>query len=105
MTKTYTKPSGAMIRARDQRRLYSLENKRDQAFEASSRHLGEVMGHDSGDYWTRTLPEALYTVLDAYDREAVKLAVLLWLERNPDSTASIGVTLGATLDESPPDGI
>lgn len=72
--KAYVVPTCPPIVRREAPELYRLEEKLNDAFEASAHELASVLGHDESDYWTTTLPEALASFLDGWDRDAVRVA-------------------------------
>jgi hypothetical protein len=79
----YQKPKGPRIgRNANTDRLYRLEDEMYTAFQASSTELANVLKHSPGQYYTHTLPEAIFSFLEHYDDQAVRLAVELWLERH-----------------------
>lgn len=79
----YKKPSGVFIgRGDNTEQLYRLEEKRSQAIRAAAQSLGKVLGFDEKEFWTRTLPEELYNILESYDVDAAKVAAIAYLERH-----------------------
>ena len=71
--------------------LYKLEEERDNALRAAAVQLGKVLGLT--DFWKEMLPEAIFSLLDHWDREAGKIAATAFLERNGElkSAQSISV--------------
>lgn len=81
--KDYVKPTGPRIgRSGRTEKLYALENALSEAFRASSEELGRLMEHKKAEYFTHTLPEAIFSFLEGYDSNAVRLGVELWLQRH-----------------------
>lgn len=78
----FVKPAGQRIgRDESTEKLYVLEDKRDAAFKKAALELGCVLGHDpKTEYYTRTLPEALLSVLEAYEPEAARIAAQVFLQ-------------------------
>lgn len=78
--KRYALPSGVFLPRGDKtERLYGLEEAAVRAVEESARELGQVLAHPVGDFWTHTLPEALYSLLEAFDPGASEAAALGYL--------------------------
>lgn len=79
----YHRPTNPFIGREDAtERLYSLEHKRNVAIEAAAKELGKLLGFEDKQFWTRTLPEELYSILESYDQNAAKIAALAFLERH-----------------------
>lgn len=77
-------PMGVMVeRGPNTKTLYRLEEERNEAIKAAARELAKVLEHASGEYWTRTMPEALYATLDAYSPSMVRVVCETWLTKNP----------------------
>lgn len=76
----YVKPEGPYIPSTE-RKLYRLEEKRNDAIHEAAVELGNVLGHDERQFWTRTVPEALLSVLQNFDRTAARLAAEAFLEK------------------------
>ena len=80
--KRYTKPTNPFIGKNDNTEiLYRREEKRDEAFKAAARELGKVLGHEEKEFWTKTLPEAYFSLLDHWDRQAGEVACIAFLEK------------------------
>lgn len=80
--KQYVKPINPFIGRGDATEaLYQKEEKRDNAFRASAEALGRVLDHTDKEFWTKTLPEALYAMLDHWDHHAGELACIAFLEK------------------------
>jgi len=91
--KEYRKPFNPFVGrgSKQTELLYALEEKRDDAFRAAALQLGKVLGLT--DFWKEMLPEAIFSMLDHWDRAASKIAAVAFLERNGErqSAASISV--------------
>jgi hypothetical protein len=82
ISKQYVKPTNPFIGRGDKTEaLYQREEKRDEAFHAAAQSLGRVLGHTEKEFWTKTLPEALYAMLDHWDHHAGELACIAFLEK------------------------
>jgi hypothetical protein len=77
----YVRPSGSRTTSAEAPELYERERVFQETFKDAGEELGRVLGHGDNEYFTRTLPEAILTFLDAADRQAVRVAVEVWLER------------------------
>ena len=81
----YRKPTGPRI-GRTAKRLYQAEAVLYSAFETASNELADVLSlpRSGADvYYEQTLPEAIYSFLEHYDSQAVRLAIDLWTAKNP----------------------
>ena len=77
-------PTGqAFGRDRATARLYQLEEKRNAAVKAAAKELGKLLKHREEEFWTRTMPEALYALLDSFSPTVVRVVCETWLARNP----------------------
>lgn len=77
----FVKPSGQRIgRDESTEKLYRLEDKRDAAFKAAALELGRLLGHNPGNYYTHTLPEALLAILEGHEPEAARIAAQAFLQ-------------------------
>lgn len=54
--------------------VYAAEQKTINTFEIAALALGKQLGHEKKDFWTKTLPTALFVFLDSWDRNAVREA-------------------------------
>jgi hypothetical protein len=80
--KQYRKPVNPFIgRGEDTEALYKREDKRDEAFKLAAESLGRVLGFTERQFWTHTLPEALFGMLDHWDSMASEQACIAFLER------------------------
>ncbi len=98
MTKTdqYQIPQCVRIaRGPDTERLYRLETKMTEAIRLAALELSNVLGDDprQAQYWTRTLPLELFTVLESFDHRASIAAALGYLAyyraRDPQTVAEL----------------
>lgn len=62
-------------------KLYALEDARDKAIMAAAKELAVILGHDKGEYWSKTLPEALANVLESYERASARAAAIGYLRQ------------------------
>jgi len=84
MDKNYYVLRGKIRYGPDTKKLYSLETSITKAIRIATQELSEVLAIPKEKYWTVALPTELYSVLDSYDRFAVKAAVEAWLVDYPD---------------------
>lgn len=85
MNKEVEKPSMLRIpRGTKTERLYRAEERRSRAIQDAAHELSAVLGHDiqSGDFWRRTMPQALFDVLESSDSNASIAAAQAYLERH-----------------------
>jgi hypothetical protein len=79
--KKYRRPFNSFIgHGESTETLYKLEDQRDDAFRAAAVQLGAVLGLT--DFWHEMLPEAIFSMLDHWDRAAVHVACVAYLERH-----------------------
>lgn len=76
----YTVPKAPFI-GLGAEKLYRLESTRNEAFKAAAAELGKLLDHDASEYWTRTMPEALHAILDAFDHGAGIAAAVAILQK------------------------
>lgn len=77
----YKWPTGGKIRMNSHtQKLYELEERASAAFKAAGVELGRVLEHAGGDFYTKTLPEALLTVLMQWDNHASYYAARAYVE-------------------------
>lgn len=82
IAKQYVKPTNPFIgRGDETEALYQREEKRDETFRAAAESLGRVLKHEPKEFWVKTLPEALYSLLDHWDHHAGELACIAFLEK------------------------
>ena len=88
MSGTYIIPatgrSGMIRRNASTDKLYRLEYATHEAFRPAVEELARVRGYPREEYWTRTLPEAIYSFLNSWDRKAVRAAITAWLEEHAE---------------------
>jgi len=78
--KEYRRPTGPYLyRTNQTEKLYALERKRDDAFDAAAKELGKVL--DLEEFWYEVLPEAILSFLEAWDHKAATLAAEVYLEK------------------------
>lgn len=83
--KVYVPPQANRIpRIRETAKLYEREEALYESFTAAAQELGKVLRHHKEDYWTRTVPQAIYDFMDHFDCAAVRAACKAWLELNPE---------------------
>lgn len=94
----YKKPTGPRIfRNEDTETLYKLEDEHRDTFRECALELGRVLECNPLRFYEETLPEAILTFLDGYDQNAVRLAVEVWLEKNPDPKSGAAI-MKVTMD-------
>ena len=75
MTKSYLAPVGQWIgEGPESAKLYELERFRNDYINRAAKELAKLLGHTPNDYWYKTMPEALLSILDSFDRQAALLA-------------------------------
>lgn len=79
-TPTYRKPTGPRILS-GAKALYDLEDQRNQAIRACAAEQGKILGFDRSQFWTHSLPEQLFALLDSFDNRASEDAAIAFLER------------------------
>jgi hypothetical protein len=80
LKKGYQFPTVPMIGS-EYKELYKLEDKRNSAVRAATEELAEVLGHESGDYFKKTVGESLYSILDNYESNVSILVCVEYLKR------------------------
>lgn len=86
LTKEYQNPICRRIVWEGNEQLYKMEEKTHLAFQTAAYELGRILGHTSQQFWTHTMPEALYTFIDSWETGSARAACEAWLERNPRIT-------------------
>jgi sulfate adenylyltransferase subunit 1 (EFTu-like GTPase family) len=82
MATTYLKPVGQWIgRGEDTEKLYQLEEKRNKYIKLAAEELGKVLCHSGKDYWYKTMPEALLSILENFDTQASTMAAEAYLDK------------------------
>ena len=75
-------PEGNRIdRSYSTEKLYKLEDDRADAIGDTAKELGHVLGHSKDQYWSHTMPEALLSILDSYERVAAEAAAMALLTK------------------------
>lgn len=62
-------------------KLYKLEEKRSAAIKAAALELGKVLGHTPEEFWSRTMPETIASILDTYTTSLSVPAAAAYLKR------------------------
>lgn len=62
-------------------KLYALEDIRTKAIKAAAKEHGKVLGHDESEFWTKTMPEHLASVLESYERASSIAAAIGYLRQ------------------------
>lgn len=75
--------------------LYHLEDERSTAIRKAAKELGRVLGHKESEFWVKTMPEELATLLESYERATGIAAALGYLRQyaNIKCEFSDGTTL------------
>ena len=76
--KVYRKPTNPFI-GKMAKKLYALEEKRDESFKAATEELGKLVGLT--EFWTEMLPEGIASMLDHWDHRASEIACVAFLEK------------------------
>lgn len=87
MSTNYRKPTAQYIGDGAQK-LYNLETRRNEIIKACAKEQGNILGFSEAEFWTHSMPEALLSVLDSFDKRAALLAAQAYVERNTTLTAS-----------------
>ena len=82
-------------------KLYALEHVRSEAIKAAAKEQAIVMQHEDGEFWTRTMPEALASMLESYERAASIAAALGYLRRYGSVTFAPLGTKPITINHKP----
>ena len=87
----YIRPVGQIIEWNEKtERLYLLEYDRNMAITTTARERAKVLGHDRSEFWTRTIPEEILSILESAEKSfahnitdltSVALAIEVYLER------------------------
>ena len=76
----YRKPTGPYIDRCDvTEKLYSLETKRNDTFNAAAKELQKVLGLEH--FWQEAVPEAFLNMLQGWDHNAAQLSAVVYLQR------------------------
>lgn len=65
----------------DAEKLYTLEGKRNEAIKAAAKEHGRILLHEEGQFWDKTMPEQLASILENYERAASIAAALGYLRQ------------------------
>lgn len=74
--------STSAAKAKGTSALFVKEDLALEAVLAAARELGTVLGHSREEFWNRTLPEAILSLLNSFETETVRAAVEVWREQN-----------------------
>jgi len=61
--------------------LYELEDIRSKAIKASAKEHGQLLGHTEAEFWTKTMPEHLASLLEGYERASSIAAAIGYLRQ------------------------
>ena len=76
----YRRPTGPYIDRCDvTEKLYDLETKRNDTFNAATKELQKVLGLEH--FWQEAVPEALLSMLEGWDHNAAQLGAQAYLEK------------------------
>lgn len=64
------------------RRLYQAEEERTKAIKKAAKELAKVLGHSEDEFWSKTMPQALFDILISFDTTAATEAATAFLEEN-----------------------
>ena len=73
-----------ILRTQDTQVLYVVEERRSIAIMDAAHELGRVLGHKEDEFWARTVPQALFDILETY-HPAGEGAVRAYLRAHPDA--------------------
>lgn len=62
-------------------KLYRLERSRNEIIKEAAKEHGKILGFDSDQFWTHSLPEQIAATLESFDKQASEIAAIAWLER------------------------
>ena len=65
-------------------KLYALEDARSKAIKAAALEHGKILNHLESEFWSRTMPEQLASILESYERPAAIAAALGYLRQYGD---------------------
>ena len=76
----YRKPTGPYLnRCEATEELYRVERIRDESIDSAAKQIQEICGFTH--FWQEAVPEALLSVLEAWDQKAAQLAAVAYLEK------------------------
>lgn len=67
-------------RTRETEKLYTLERKRNDAIKAAAKEYAKVMDHPAREYWSRTIPQALFDTLESFQGSSSYAAAKAYCE-------------------------
>ena len=82
LAKGYTFPTVPRIGLKGNEHLYELEAQRNKAVKVATEELAEVLGHESKDYYKKTVGESLFSILDNYESNVSILVCVEYLKRH-----------------------
>jgi hypothetical protein len=62
-------------------KLYTLEDVRRKAVTAAAKQHGKVLGYTESEFWTKTMPEHLASLLEGYERATAIAAAIGYLRQ------------------------
>lgn len=65
----------------DAKKLYRLEEKMFETVRESAKEVGNILDHEPTEFYTKTIGESLYAILDHYDTRAATLTCVEFLKR------------------------
>ncbi len=77
--KEFTLPTNIWI-GNDEKKLYTLEDKRSNAVRKAAKELAKVLEHEEKDFYSKTYPQALFDILTNYEKGAAIAAAKSFLE-------------------------
>ena len=87
--KVYIEPGSHFISRSDEtEKLYRLEEKRNVAIKDCATEWAKINAVPQEEFWTQSLPQALFDLLQSFDSKAAEMAALAYLKANnrlPDS--------------------
>ncbi len=81
LARGYTFPTVPRIGREGNETLYELEDQRNSAVRRATAELADVLGHDEGDFFKKTVGESLFSILDNYDTNIGILVCVEFLKR------------------------
>jgi hypothetical protein len=78
---TYIRPSLIHISHHQAARLYGLEAERDDLIKKCAEEWAAVQKVSAHELWTRSMPQQLFDILEAFDRRAAYEAAKAYVER------------------------
>ena len=84
----YTVHRGFIAHNRKTQVLYAAEVQRDKDIESAALELAKVLGLDRKRFWTDALPTQLFSILEAWDRQASIAAATEYLRQHDYTVTS-----------------